>query len=413
MPKIKFHNIPQSLQRRVRTHVVAKPHRFFAVVQPGFERIALRELQDAGIGTNYSVEHGGISFTGKLPDCYRANIVCRTITRVLLRIAEFRVRRFAKLRKLAEKIPWELFLSSHPPVSFSVTTHASRLYHTDRIALECFRAVSAYFTYCGISVPEWRTDGSDKNRLQTIFIRISDDLCTISLDSTGSPLYKRGFKLKTAEAPLRETVAAAILLEAGCRNATLFVDPMAGSGTFSIEAGMIALNIPPGIGRCFAFEHWPAYSKTVRRHIEKKLRTEITEPHKSAFRMMISDIDQRALESARENIAAAGLADIATFDRRDVISENIEIPANTKVLFALNPPYGRRLMNPDNAILLYKKIGAKLRSLSSASYVVLAPGEEFERALALPIDKKLHFQHGGLQVMALIGRVLRTNDIYA
>ncbi len=403
MPKITFHNIPQSLQRRVRTHVAAQRHRFFAVVQPGFEHTALRELNEACIGTGHAVEHGGIHFSGKLSDCYRANIACRTITRVILRIAEFRVRRFAKLRDQAGKIPWELFLNSEIPLTFSITAHASRLYHTDRIALECFRAVAACFASSGIPSPVWVNDASDENRLQTLYIRIADDLCTISLDSTGAPLYRRGFKVHTTEAPLRETTAAAILLEAGCEASTLFIDPMAGSGTFSLEAGMIALAIPPGLGRRFSFEHWPAYSEAARRHIEKELRMKIISPHDTTFRMMVSDIDQRALESARKNLAAAGLADIAAFDCKDVISADLKIPAQEKALIALNPPYGRRLMNPRSALFFYERIGAKLRSMSPLRYVVLAPGEEFERALAIIPDKKIHFTHGGLQVVALFG----------
>ncbi len=405
MPKITFHNIPQSLQRRVRTHVGAQMHRFFAVVQPGFEHIAFRELNEAGIGTGHAVEHGGIHFSGKLSDCYRANIACRTITRVLLRIADFRVRRFAKLRELAGKIPWELFLTSDIPLTFSITAHASRLYHTDRIALECFRAVAACFASSGLSSPAWEKNASDENRLQTLYMRIADDLCTISLDSTGAPLYKRGFKLQTTEAPLRETTAAAILLEAGCKDATFFIDPMAGSGTFSLEAGMIALNIPPGLGRCFSFEYWPAYSESARRHIEKELRRKIISPHDTTFRMMVSDIDQRALESAQKNIAAAGLTDIVVFYQRDFISADLKIPAQAKALIALNPPYGRRLMDPRSSLLFYERIGAKLRSMSPLRYVVLAPNEKFEQALAIIPEKKIHFTHGGLQVVALFGMV--------
>lgn len=385
--------------------MTAREHRFFAVVQPGFEKTALRELEEAGIGNDYSIEHGGINFTGKLPDCYLANLACRTATRVLLRIAEFRVRRFAKLRELAEKIPWELFLSSQIPLAFSITAHASRLFHTERIALECFRAIAARFAADGIPAPVRGNNESDENRLQTVFIRIADDLCTLSLDSTGAALYKRGFKLQATEAPLRETIAAAILLEAGCRETRLFIDPMAGSGTFSLEAGMIACNIPPGLGRRFSFEHWPAYRDAARRHIEKELGKKIILPDESTFRMMVSDIDRRVLESAQINLAAADLSEIAVFSHADFFSGNFAIPAHAEALLALNPPYGRRLMDPQDALRLYEKIGAKLRSMSPLRYAVIAPGIEFERALRVNPDKKIHFTHGGLPVAALIGRV--------
>lgn len=405
MPKIKFHNIPEPLQRRVRVHIAAKEHLFFAVVQPGLENTALFELRNAGIGKAHTHERGGVLFSGKVSECYRANMESRTITRVLLRISSFRARRFSKLRDLAGKIPWELFIVPQLPLSFSVTAHTSRLYHTGRIALECFRAISTRFAELGMNCPEWVENSTDEHMLQTVFIRIVDDVCTISIDSTGMPLYKRGYKMNISEAPLRETTAAAILLEAGIGDVSFFIDPMAGSGSFSLEAGMIACNIPPGLNRRFAFEHWPAYSILTRERLEKNLRLKILSPHQTTFRMLISDIDARTLDAARANIESAGLAPCASFRCMDFFSTDASIPADTSALIALNPPYGKRLMDPTRALHLYEKIGAKLRSLSPVRYAVIAPGEEFERALGLRAEKRIHFTHGGISVIALIGRI--------
>jgi len=125
-----------ALEKRIRRHVTGREHAFFAVVQPGFEGTCLEEFASLGIGAQRRAVHGGVEFTGRLDQCYRANIESRTATRVLMRIAEFRSRRFAKLRDLAGRLPWELYLSPGIPVSFSVSSRGSRLYHTGRIETE-------------------------------------------------------------------------------------------------------------------------------------------------------------------------------------------------------------------------------------------------------------------------------------
>ncbi len=402
MPKIKFHNIPLSLQRRVRTHVAAKAHSFFAIVQPGFERIALGELKKAGIGNDHTIEHGGIAFSGKLPHCYAANIACRTITRVLLRISEFRVRRFAKLRELAGEIPWELFITPNHPISFSSAVHNSRLYHRDRIAQEFYRAIRARFTAFALNIPPRKEAEMCDSDIQTIFIRIVDDLCTVSLDSTGEPLYKRGYKIHTSDAPLRETAAAAILLEAGLEHTKLFIDPMAGSGTFSLEGGMIARNIPPSQNRRFTFELWPCYHPLTRTHFEKAIQSRIIPSGNTEFRLIVSDINPKALDAAHTNLKSAGLDDIASFHCKDFFSSDFIIPDETSVFIVLNPPYGKRLFNSMRARDIYKKIGEKLRTLHFVRYAIIVPGEEFERALSLPYIKSISFHNGGIAVKAIL-----------
>ncbi|MCX7679586.1 MAG: hypothetical protein N2316_10255 [Spirochaetes bacterium] len=394
--------IPSFLHRRIRQHVQAKRHSFFAIVQPGFERISMQELINLHVGTNPRIEHGGIVFSGKLTDCYKANIASRTITRIIMRIAEFRARRFSKLRERAGSIPWELYITPTIPVNFSVSTRSSRLFHTERIALECYRAISARFASMRINCPDRENSMATNNCVQTIFIRLVDDVCTISIDSSGTPLYKRGYKLYTTDAPIRETIAAAILLEAGCENINLFFDPMSGSGTFSLEAAMIALKIAPGLNRRFAFEHWPAYSDASRKYIEKKLHQEMLSPLKTNFRMIVSDIDAQAVDIARKNLRQAGLETIATFYCRDFFSHSTSIPNTSNALVALNPPYGKRLLTEHRATQLYQKIAKTLRAIPLTRFALIIPHSVCEKSIDLFYSKCIPFRNGGIRVKAII-----------
>lgn len=399
-----------TLRKRIRRHVTGRQHAFFAAVHPGFESLAAEEIRDLGIDPSPRNVPGGVEFSGKLDACYRANIRSRTVTRILLRLAEFRARRFAKLRELAGDVPWELYLAPGTPVAFSTTAHESRLFHTGRIETEFRRAISARLAGAAPPDdgspgpgPDFDEGGADPNAIHTVFIRLDDDLCTVSLDSTGEPLYKRGRRRDIEDAPLRENLAASLLLEAGIGRCGVLVDPMAGAGTFSMEAGLIALNIPPGLGRSFAFEKWPAYSAPAREHLAKLLGRSIKSADASSLSIICADIDEKAVATAQRNMERAGLGDIIKPRQADFFTEEFAIPARRATLVALNPPYGRRLGNADEALALYRRTGERLRAAySGAGFVIIAPGRRFEKALGVAYDKRIAFSHGGIPVAALI-----------
>jgi putative N6-adenine-specific DNA methylase len=390
-----------ALHKRIRRHVTGREQRFFAVARPGFEHLALEELRDNGLSAGPTVLPGGVEFTGKLDACYRANLCCRTVTRVLMRLAEFRVKRFAKLRSLAGDIPWELYLSPGVPVALSAAAHGSRLFHTGRIETEFRRAITARFGPPG-TAPDF-PDSPSSGECHAVHIRLDEDLCTVSLDSSGEPLYKRGHRLHIEAAPLRETLAAALLMEAGIGRCGVLVDPMAGSGAFSLEAGLIALNIPPGLHRSFAFEKWPSFSAPAHAHLAKVLGAAVRPAGSSSIRIFCSDIDGNAVETARRNVERAGLGDIIAPRQADFLTDDIAIPEGVASLVALNPPYGKRMGSPGQAPELYKKIGERMRARYPRSgLAVIAAGKACEKALGLEFDRKIPFTHGGISVAALI-----------
>ncbi len=387
-----------SLHKRLRRQITGREHDFFAVVHPGFESAAAGEIGSQCGGPSRIVP-GGVEFRGKLDLCYLVNLRCRTVTRVLMRVAEFRARRFAKLRDLAGDIPWELYLNSGVPVAFSATSHGSRLFHTGRIVTEFRRAIASR-----LGDGTFFAEGSEcANEIHTVFIRFDDDLCTVSIDSSGESLYRRGYKLHVEDAPLRETLAASLLIEADIGNCDLLVDPMAGSGTFSLEAGHMALGIAPGISRSFAFEKWPAASAAALRHLAKRLESSVIPPEKSPLKIICADADERAVATARRNAERAGLGALVNPVQADFLTADFFAPPGAKTLVALNPPYGKRLGNAGEALELYKKIGERLRNAyPRAGLVIIAPGKRFEKALGPGFDRKIGFSHGGIPVSALI-----------
>lgn len=372
--------------RRVRQHVKAKEHEFFAIVQPGFEGTALKELTDAHIGKDYSAIEGGISFIDNITACYRCCLTTRSISRLLMRVKNFRAENFRLFRKKMAAIPWELFIAGGG-VTFSIKSIKSRLYHTARLEQEAFEAVAERMASYGLSVSANTSLSS-----QSIFIRLDHDMCTVSLNASGEPLYKRGEKKFIAGAPLRETLAATILLEAKIKNYDVLIDPMCGSGTFSIEAAGIAACRPAGVKRSFNFESWPVFSEAAYNHLKKEVLAEAANNAKDLLILPL-DIDRQAVLTAEKNFEAAGDGlRISAPEKKDFLKDEIPLPSGKRCLIVLNPPYGERLSTGENIRALYGKIGKRLREKYSAcGCAIIVPGQDAERALGLRYDRKIAF----------------------
>ncbi len=215
----------------------------FAVCQPGLERIVADELRALGIANPRPVL-GGAEFRGFLTHLYRVNLWSRTTERVLLRLREFRAESFRELHHKAARTAWEEFLLPGCEVSIRATCHKSILMHTGGVAE---RIVNGISDRLGQPSKPITTDEENKSaRSNFIVVRIGDDRCQISLDASGALLHFRGYRQATAKAPLRETLAAAMLLSSGWTPDRSLLDPFCGSGTIPIEAGLIARKIPPG-----------------------------------------------------------------------------------------------------------------------------------------------------------------------
>jgi putative N6-adenine-specific DNA methylase len=379
-----------NLEKRIKRQIKGKNHEFFAVVQPGFEEITELELRSLGIENIISRVEGGIEFTGKLEDCYNANLSSRIISAIYMRITSFQTSFFSSLKNKIAAVPWELYLNPEYGISISTTVRKSKLIHTGRIAEETIKGIQTHIPI-----------KSEKNKLietQEILIRGDNDIFQISLNSTGEGLYKRGYKAFTVKAPIRETTAAAILLLSEIKKYDVIIDPMCGSGTFSIEALQILNCTAPGSERKFSFMLWPSYRQSAYNHLLK------TSGHQKTFsgKIFTSDIDYEAVITANKNILSAGVGKILSAEKLDFFKEIIPLPADKKCLIVLNPPYGKRL-NAESAENIYRKIGKTIREkYSSCGYAIITPSVEMEKIMSLPYDKKIMFKNGGINTAVVI-----------
>jgi putative N6-adenine-specific DNA methylase len=386
--------------RRIRQHLLAREHRFFAVVQPGFEEACGRELAEIGAGTVAGITEGGVEFLSRLNGCYAANYFSRAASRILMRLARFRARRFDELRRRIEEFPWELYINEGTHLEIHATSSGSALYHTGRIRDEFLAGIAARFGRYGMIA------SSDAAAAQTVSVRIQGDRCTMSLDASGELLYRRQERVYVTAAPLRETLASLILMEAGAGDYDCIIDPMCGSGTFSLEGASMLMGLAPGRHRGFAFMNWPCFSRPafdqmVKRHeaaLSSRARGFQDSPVPFVF---ASDIDTVAIDAARSNIERAGLGGAVDLRRHDFLGAPVALPGERRCLIALNPPYGARYDVDSGS--LYRMIGRRVREwYGRCGYAIVTPSLEHEKILSLPYDKKVLFWNGGIKVALIV-----------
>jgi putative N6-adenine-specific DNA methylase len=365
----------------------------FAVCAPGLESILAGELKDLGFSGIRSTT-GGVAFGGDMSALMRANLHLRSATRVLLRLARFRVHHLAELDRKLRQQPWQNWLPAGAGLRIQATCRRSKIYHSGAVTERICRAIG-------------RTDAADPgdDQAQTLLARIEDNECTISLDSSGAPLYQRGLKLETSAAPMRENLAAGFLLACGFDGREAFVDPMCGSGTFPLEAASLATHSAPGLNRAFAFERWPRFEPAEYDHIRQQALGDALE--KPAQALVASDIHPGAVGKTRRNLKRAGWQHVVELKRSDVA--DIEPPGDTGLMIC-NPPYGQRLGRKGDLAGLYRKLGQvfsrrfegwRLALVTDDEHLALASGLTFD-TIGPPVA------HGGLKVrLYQTGRVGR------
>lgn len=375
---------------------------FFAVAAPGLEGLTLQELQNLGLlgpgqGSRSDAE-GGVSFSGGLEELYRANLHLRTVSRVVVRLGNFYAAAFSELRKKAGRLAWERYLTPGQPVRLHVTCHKSRLYHSDAVAE---RVAGAIGDRLGRPTPALKPAESDAERPpQLILVRLVSDHCTISIDSSGALLHRRGYRLATAKAPLRETLAAGMLLASGWDRASPLLDPFCGSGTIAIEAALMAKGIPPGAKRRFAFMDWPGYEGQLWQTLLEEARPEMAG---EAPIIQASDRDAGAIELARANAERAGVADAIEFACR-AVSAIQPLPAPGWVV--TNPPYGLRVGGNKDLRNLYAQLGNVLRrSCSGWQAAILCSDQRLLAQTGLKLAPSIRTVNGGISVTLGVGRV--------
>ena len=352
----------------------------FVTAPPGLEHRLRREMLDKGFsGPDRTA--GGVTTRGGWPEVWRANLELRGAGRVLVRIAEFRAFHLAQLDKRARQVDWASVLRQGVPVRVEVATdRRSKIYH-GRAAAE---RIGTALKDAGVPVA---ADGP-----VTLKVRIDDNLVTISVDTSGESLHKRGHKAAVGKAPMRETLAALFLAECGYRGEEPVLDPMCGSGTFVIEAAEIAAGLQPGRGRAFAFEQLATYDPAA---VTALRRTEI---RPTDLRFHGSDRDAGAVQMAGDNARRAGVEAITTFERRAV--SDLVRPDGPPGLVMVNPPYGARIGDRRPLFALYGALGKVLSERFSGWRVGLVTSDAgLASATALPFAAtKITVPHGGLRI---------------
>ena len=356
----------------------------FAVTAPGLEPLCARELETLGVA-GATVLPGGVEFEGDLATLYRANLWLRTASRVLVRVGSFRCRDFPSLYQKALRLPWGKFVRPQTPVQIKASASRSRLLHTGRLADSVGQAVDRALG---------RQPLAGEGFAQTILVRMEDDICQLSVDSSGELLHRRGYRAEAGPAPLRETLAAAMLMLLGWDGKTPLVDPMCGSGTLPIEAALLAGHRPPGKGRDFAFMQWPRY----RPGLWQALLQEAVRQAQAIPAGMINaaDRDPSVLEKARRNAERAGVAGCIAFRPGEISAA--EPPAGPGLVL-FNPPYGERLEGGGDIVSFYREMGQALRHRYGGwGQAFLCPDEQLARRTGLPLEPAGGFSNGGLRV---------------
>jgi len=343
-------------------------------------------------------EAGGVSFRTTMDGLFRINLRSRICTRILLRLTSFRALSFPELYNKSKKVAWEQYIGSQAAVSVRASCSSSKLMHSGRAEQALVDAIGDRLGYAMSAA------GSE----QQVLLRIDNNQCTISLDCSGERLDRRGYRLHSGKAPVRETIAAAILDWAQWDVEEPLFAPMCGSGTFAIEAAWMATKRAPGLDHDFPFTAWPSLkAKRWQRALSKAQAMQHDAQH---LCILASDLDGAILAQANDNAVHAGVDALIHFERLDVRKidpRRINAPkaANAEQametgLIICNPPYGDRIKG--NTHSLYADLGQRYRQHFSAwRMAIIVPDQACEKALRLKPSKRMKFKHGGKWVHVL------------
>src|SRR5450759_4027076 len=365
--------------------------KFVAKTLYGLEKVLAEELISMGAADVQAVNRA-VLFKGDKDLLYRVNYCSRTALSVLMPVADFRIRSKDDLYKDGSKIDWDRYMDADDTFSVVPVINSPHFGHTGYAGLILKDAIADYFRKKTGRRPS--VDGSDPRIL--INLHISNDLVTISIDSSVVPLFKRGYRQEQAAAPLNEVLAAGILLLSGWKASATMTDPMCGSGTIPIEAGLIACKIPPGKFRqFFGFQRWKDFDKELFEKIKRESDSQIG---LSPVKIFGSDISEQAIQQSKANVARAGLSDVVSLEVSDF--KDLKTIDNQGFVF-LNPPYGQRLQ-PDEIEGLYSMIGTTLKHNfpGTTAWLITSNKESLKKVGLKPKEKHTLF-NGALECILL------------
>jgi putative N6-adenine-specific DNA methylase len=391
---------PASLARRLKRHVLKETQRFFAATTPGFERVLRNEVRALPGAEIIGEALGGVEFSGPLELMYHAAAKLRSANRIIMRMAEFTARSYPELYNKVKRTPIEWYSGFATRIGIEASATASRLHHTGNIEKSVFEACRDRLCPLGI-VPK-----RDDDAPLRFLIRMNDDICTLSIDASGPFLYKRGYRLDTGHAPLRETIAAGLLLLSNWGKFPVIADPLCGSGTFIIEAALLALGRNPGACRPCAFQTWPCFNEGLWDRIRKEPWT-CTDRGAELPRLIGSDISGRAVKAAISNAERAGVAACVSFSPGNCLEFNADGAFDHPGLIIANLPYGKRAIPSAAAPQeFFRRFGSHLRkSCRGWVWSFVTEDRQFATKAGLRSNSCMPFANGGLDVYFVTGTI--------
>lgn len=351
----------------------------------GIEAVVGRELKKLGYEDQY-VENGKVTFAGDEAAICRTNLWLRTAERVLLKVGEFKALSFEELFEQTKALPWDEWIPENAEFPVEGKSIDSKLSSVPDCQAIVKKAVveKLKLKY----KKDWFDETGPKYKIEVALLK---DMATLTIDTTGAGLHKRGYRELVAIAPLRETLASAMLLISRWNADRVLIDPFCGSGTIPIEAALIANNIAPGINRSFSAEAWPNVPKSLWEKAREEARD--LEKHGQELRIQGSDINEEVMSLARYHAKRAGVDSKIHLQRMDMA----DIQSRYKYGFIIcNPPYGERLGEMREIEMLYKKMGQVFKKFDTWSYYVLSSHQSFEKLFGKRADKKRKLYNGRL-----------------
>lgn len=373
-------------------------HVFFAVCAPGLEPVLHDELR-ALRAARCERQVGGVRFEGTLADAWRANLELRTAVRVLLRLARFPAPDADALYRGVAAVDWSRLLVPGGTLWVDAQTSRSRLTHSRFVAQRTKDAIVDQLRTGTGARPDVARQAPDLR----LHVHVFQDRATLSVDTSGESLHKRGWRRAQGRAPLAETLAAGLVLLSGWDRQAPLLDPFAGSGTILVEGALLASRVAPGLFRAsFGFERLPDHDARAYAALVAELRARRAEPRK--LRLLGSDLDPARVAEARANAAAAGVGELVSLEVAD--ARDFAPRAGWNAWIVTNPPYGERLGDARGLVPLYRAFGAVLRGRCAGFWLALLTARpELQRLLQLPELERIPTQNGGLACEILRGRI--------
>ena len=355
----------------------------------GLEEVLAKELVELG-ANNVQIERRAVSFTGDKRMLYMANFCLRTASRILVPIAQFKAKHTDDIYEQVKQIDWSEYMTTKMTFQIDATVYSDHFRHSQFVTYRVKDAIVDWWMERGGVRPSVKLTNPDLY----LNVHIGGDIVTVSLDSSGESLHKRGYRVANTQAPINEALAAGMLLLAGWNGQGDFYDPMCGSGTLLIEAALIARNIAPGIYRKgFAFEKWANFDADLFEDVYSDDSREREFTHK----IYGSDAGFYAMQTAMKNVESAGL-------QRDIEVKQIRVQElrladkdTDGALVMINPPYGERLAQDKDVMNLYKDMGTALKhQFSGATAWIISSNDEALKCIGLRPAKRVRLVNGDL-----------------